>query len=519
VTRTLRLLLAVVLAAATIVVVAGSDPARAAGANPIDPDNRASAIDGETNGDLPPNELLQLAPTCLAYYRAAPSLVSLIAAAHRDGIRLAPAECYRDYDGQVKERQDWCARGACEMAAVPGTSNHGWGKAVDFNDQNGSLTFDGAAYAWLKAHAGWFGWNHPGVMDEGGPVPEPWHWEWVGDGGRMYPGMNFGYGNGFGIPLGGDPSGHLDTVGAAGLNGWSGTAPVAGWAIDPDTTGSTDVHVYVDGSFAAATRANQPRSDIAQLFAGYDSSPHGFATSVGVLYGKREVCAYGINSFAPGANTLLNCTVATIGQDPIGAIDTVATTTGISVRGWALDADLSGSIDVHAYVNGVFAGAVTANGVRPDVDALFPRNGSGHGFDMTVPAQQGPQTICLYGIDSGPGSNALIGCRTLTSDRDPFGYLDAVRPAPGGLTVSGWAIDPDSANPIQVHTYIDGQGAGATTAGGSRPDIGAAFPLYGPAHGYTATYPAGPGAHNVCTFGINVAAGTNTLLECKTIVL
>jgi hypothetical protein len=519
VTRALRLLLTLLLAASAVVVLATPPaPVAAAGTNPIHPDNRPSPIVGASNGSLNDAELRQVAPTCVAYWRAAPSLISMLAAARRDGIRLVPAECYRDYAGQVEMRNHWCSQGACEMAAVPGTSNHGWGKAVDFGDQSGSLTFDSAAYAWLKGHAGWFGWNHPGVMEPGGSVPEPWHWEWVGDGGRMFPGLNFGFGNGFGLPIGGAPAGHLDGTSGDALNGWFGTTNVDGWAIDPDTTNPIDVHLYVDGVGAAAMKANKPRGDIAELLAGYDSSPHGFSGQIPVVYGKREICAYGIN-VAGGNNALLNCVVATIGKDPTGSVDAVTTTTGINMRGWALDADSTNAIDVHAYVNGTFAGATTANKPRPDVDGVFPRNGSGHGFDVTVPAQHGQQTVCLYGINTGPGSNVLLGCRTLNTSRSPFGYLDAVRPAPGGLTVSGWAIDPDTTAPIEVHTYIDGRGAGVTVAGQNRADIGAAFPLYGPNHGYAATYGATPGTHSVCTYAINVGAGTNTLLECKSVVV
>ena len=430
VTRLIRLALAVFLAAASVLVSSVPAPAGAATGNPIHPDNRPTTIVGATNGALAADQLLQVSPDCLAYYRAAPSLGSLLAAAHKDGIRLAPAECYRDYPGQVKAREDWCAVGACDMAAVPGTSNHGWGKAVDLRDQTGELTFDSAGYAWLKGHAGWFGWNHPGVMEPGGSVPEPWHWEWVGDGGRMYPGSTFGFGNGFGIALGGDPIGHLDGASQTTLNGWFGSTTIAGWSLDPDTTSSTDVHVYVDG-LGVALKANKPRPDVAALFAGYDASPHGFSGTIPVTYGKREICAYGINTAGPGTNALLNCTIATIGQDPTGSFDSATLTTGITVRGWALDADSTGDIDVHAYVNGAFAGAVSANTSRPDVDGVFPRNGSTHGFEMTVPAQQGTSNVCLYAINIGAGSNTLIGCKTLTSNRVPIGFLDSVRAAAG----------------------------------------------------------------------------------------
>lgn len=40
---------------------------------------------------------------------------------------------YRTFAQQVFLRNQWCARGACQNAAIPGNSNHGWGIAVDTN--------------------------------------------------------------------------------------------------------------------------------------------------------------------------------------------------------------------------------------------------------------------------------------------------------------------------------------------------------------------------------------------------
>jgi hypothetical protein len=64
-------------------------------------------------------------------------------------------------------------------AAPPGTSNHGWGLAVDITDFGGVGDFSNPrrvkAAGILKKH----GWTD----DEGrGPIREPWHW--VYDGGR-----------------------------------------------------------------------------------------------------------------------------------------------------------------------------------------------------------------------------------------------------------------------------------------------------------------------------------------------
>ena len=63
-----------------------------------------------------------------------------------------------------------------DLAAVPGTSNHGWGVAVDF--ACGAEQFGSAGYRWLKANGPKYGWTHPSWAEPGGSRPEPWHWEY-----------------------------------------------------------------------------------------------------------------------------------------------------------------------------------------------------------------------------------------------------------------------------------------------------------------------------------------------------
>jgi hypothetical protein len=187
------------------------------------------------------------------------------------------------------------------MAAVPGTSNHGWGKAVDFADQSGELTFDSVGYAWLKAWAGFYGWIHPAVMEPDGAIPEPWHWEWVGDGGKMFLGQYFGIGNAPMAEPRGLPFGSVDAVSPV-PNGVS----VAGWAIDPDQVAPTSVHVYVD-STGVALRADKSRPDVNAAFPLFAGAQHGFSTVLPATPGPHVVCVYVINESGTGSNRLLAC--------------------------------------------------------------------------------------------------------------------------------------------------------------------------------------------------------------------
>jgi hypothetical protein len=64
------------------------------------------------------------------------------------------------------------------LAAVPGTSEHGWGLAVDLCD--GVETGVSSRYQWLRANAAAYGWENPDWALPGGGGPhEPWHWEFV----------------------------------------------------------------------------------------------------------------------------------------------------------------------------------------------------------------------------------------------------------------------------------------------------------------------------------------------------
>jgi|9_EtaG_2_1085328.scaffolds.fasta_scaffold14699_3 hypothetical protein len=89
---------------------------------------------------------------------------------------------YRSYDGQVRVYEDpeKIMEDGKHLGALPGTSNHGWGLAIDINtkDNNGVKGFEGKVYKWLKKNAGTYNFFHPDWAQENGSNPEPWHWEW-----------------------------------------------------------------------------------------------------------------------------------------------------------------------------------------------------------------------------------------------------------------------------------------------------------------------------------------------------
>jgi len=88
------------------------------------------------------------------------------------GQDIGITDAYRSFDEQVA-----CRAEKGSLCADPGTSNHGWAKAVDIGGCCGVNTGTGPAFDWLTANAPGFGWVHPVWAQPSGSKPEPWHWE------------------------------------------------------------------------------------------------------------------------------------------------------------------------------------------------------------------------------------------------------------------------------------------------------------------------------------------------------
>ena len=219
----------------------------------------------------------------------------------------------------------------------------------------------------------------------------------VGDGGNRQLGCRF---------LSGDTYGSLDRTQRR-----PGALVVRGWAIDPDTSNSVPIHVYVDGVGAAVGRANLVRNDVGSANPGYGNA-HGFELTVPVT-GNRGVCVYAISTLGK-RNITLGCT--RVSGNPRGSLDQARDASGtLRVRGWALDPDTDAPITVHVYVDGVGRAIHTANTLRPDIARAFPGFSDRHGFDFKVmPRPPGQHLVCVYGINQSLGSNALIGCKGIT---------------------------------------------------------------------------------------------------------
>ena len=108
---------------------------------------------------------------------AAQALNAMFRAAQQDGIQLTIGNTYRDYDTQAGLYKAHVEGSHPAPVASPGSSNHGWGLAVDV------ASVGDREFQWLLNNAGRFGYTNPWVEGKGDrDSVEPWHWEYGGGG-------------------------------------------------------------------------------------------------------------------------------------------------------------------------------------------------------------------------------------------------------------------------------------------------------------------------------------------------
>lgn len=130
------------------------------------------------------------------------------------------------------------------------------------------------------------------------------------------------------------PTGTLDLVSPEG----AGQLRVAGQASDPDTAEVVDVHVYLDGAFAAAVRAD-----------GAGSGTHEYNTVLNAPPGAHEVCTYVLNVGPGDANQQLGCLAAEVAppRTVLNVVDELlARLRSATIRGQTASIDAGREFDV-----------------------------------------------------------------------------------------------------------------------------------------------------------------------------
>ena len=209
-----------------------------------------------------------------------------------------------------------------------------------------------------------------------------------------------------------NPIGKVETIRQS-----PGGVIVGGWTLDPNAISSNTVHLFVDGKLRKGGNAYNPRGDIAARYPALGAK-HGFTLGVplGGPDGPKTVCGFGINlPNTRGGSAAIGCATINFKNSPSGSLDSVKVNgSRVEFAGWTTDPNTGRPTQAHIYVDGVGKASITADKERGDLSSRG--YGTKHGFSSSIskPAK-GTHQVCAYAINvSGtPGSNALIGCKTI----------------------------------------------------------------------------------------------------------
>lgn len=134
---------------------------------------------GFHNGQIPSNVLTPISfNSAHLVHPCAETQLALLNEAYRAefGRDIAITDSYRSYTAQVATK---ASKG--DLAATPGTSNHGWGLALDLVVGG----YGSRVYSWLMVNGPLYGWHNPSWAIQNSSSnyakPEPWHWEFFND--------------------------------------------------------------------------------------------------------------------------------------------------------------------------------------------------------------------------------------------------------------------------------------------------------------------------------------------------
>ena len=167
----------------------------------------------------------------------------------------------------------------------------------------------------------------------------------------------------------------------------------------------------------------------------------------------------------------------------------------IVVKGWAFDPNVTGPSNVQFYVDGSLAGTLAAGERRRRRCRLFRGGLEPRLHRVPHPLRWAAPRVRLrderrrrwkprHRLRDRRRRSATARChspRAHPRAAMPLGNVDGLNVGSGRARIFGWALDPDTTAPIDVHVYVDGALAAITSAGLDRPDVGAAFPGMGSA--------------------------------------
>jgi hypothetical protein len=304
----------------------------------------------------------------------------------------------------------------------------------------------------------------------------------------------------------------FDPIGAVdGLTTTPGHLTATGWAIDPnDPASARGIIARIDDKPVAETTADQPYPSLAKSHPKAGDN-HGFTLTFPISEGTHSVCIKATN-IGPGTGHILRCYTRKVNFSPTGKItNLVQAPGGFRITGYAKDPDSTTPTRVWITTGGgtklATVEADRAGGAEPGYGFYA------HAKFLAGKLAPGNHTLCAKARNVGTyGENRTIQCVTKYFNWNPSVHIVSVKQQSPGASITGWAVDPDTTDPIQVKLFGDGKRLGTVTADGTKGSL--------PGHQFTGTVTLSNGKHTVCAVAVNAKYGAgNSPAKCATITL
>jgi len=304
-----------------------------------------------------------------------------------------------------------------------------------------------------------------------------------------------------------------------GVSVTDGQIQAFGWGFDPDVSTPITMILTVNGTELTRGVTDVPRADVNAAMPASNATPGFTLKATMPAVQGASICVLWLD-----ANTnevgVAGCRFHR-NADALGVLDGANVTEGgLRVDGWAYDPDSPRPIAVDVYLDGVGV-RIPTDVARPDV-AQSQRGANGTaGFSRVLPlAGVGARQVCVYAIDAGNYPNYQFGCRVFVN-YPPSGIVDAVTATPGGIEVSGWAVDRDTRSPRALDVTVGTQVTSITTST-PRADVAAGVPGGGNNDGFSAKVPLPAGVKgpvSVCVSVRDTSSTVKVALGCTTVTI
>jgi hypothetical protein len=294
---------------------------------------------------------------------------------------------------------------------------------------------------------------------------------------------------------------------------WARGVVLSGWAIDPDTKAAVVIDVVVAGRLRATKPAAEASTLISRTYAAWGPN-HGITAHIHLKSGTYRACFVAHNVGVGAATRTIGCRTFTLADSPFGFTDSVtAVFGGIRARGWAIDYDVPWTpLKINIAVDGNLVKQTYASKQRNDL-AFLGAYAVMHGFDVTVPLNHGPHTVCLTALNSGPGTNVQWPCRSVSVSDIPPRAPNGVAATLGrtSATVAWQAPVPNGGTAIT--SYVVKSSDGTLTATVAATGRSTTFPKLVPRRHYTfVVYATNRVGRSVASAASNMVVGPPAII-------